>query len=187
MEKQKQFFLTIPAVALGTVLLLLVPLVAMQFTPEVNWSVSDFILMGALIFGTGVLVMLALRSREQMAYRAGLIIMIGASFLMIWANLAVGLIGSGPNPGNLMYAGVIAVLLMGIYLSKFKAAGMERTMFATALALIMLTGIALLMNMQAYAGSSVLDIVGINIFFATPFIIAGLLFRYAAQQPASTH
>jgi hypothetical protein len=113
--------------------------------------------------------------------------MIGASFLMIWANLAVGLIGSGPNPGNLMYAGVIAVLLMGIYLSKFKAAGMERTMFATALALIMLTGIALLMNMQAYAGSSVLDIVGINIFFATPFIIAGLLFRYAAQQPASTH
>lgn len=184
MEKQKQFFLTIPAVALGTVLLLMVPLIAMQFTPEVNWSVSDFIVMGSLIFGTGVLIMLALRSAEHLAYRAGLIIMIGASFLMIWVNLAVGLIGSGPNPGNLLYAGVIVVLLIGIYISKFKAAGMERTMFATALALVVLAGVALLLNIP---DTSVMEIISINAFFATPFIVSGLLFRYAAQPHTPAH
>lgn len=185
MEKQKSFFLSIPAVALGTMLLLAVPLVAMQFTDEVNWSVSDFILMGALIFGTGVLFMLALRSAEHMAYRAGMIVMIGATFLMIWINLAVGLIGSGPNAGNLMYAGVITVIVTGTYRSKFKAAGMERAMFATALALVVLTAIALLANMQSYPGSSVMEIIGVNLFFVTPFIVSGLLFRYVALRQQS--
>lgn len=187
MEKQKSFFLSIPAVALGTVLLLAVPLVAMQFTSEVNWSVSDFIVMGSLIFGTGVLAMLVLRSAEHLAYRAGMMIMIGATFLMIWVNLAVGLIGSGPNAGNLMYAGVIAVIILGIYLSKFKAAGMERAMFATALALVVLAAIALLLNMQNYPGSSVMEIIAVNTFFATPYIVSGLLFRYVTQQQAATN
>lgn len=184
MEKQKSFFLSIPAVALGTVLILAIPLVAMQFTDEVKWGVTDFILMGALIFGTGVLFMLALRSSEHLAYRAAMILMIGAIFLMIWVNLAVGLIGSGPNVGNLMYAGVIAVIIIGIYLSKFKAAGMERAMFVTAFALIVLAAVALIMNIP---DSSVMEIIGVNVFFASPFIVSGLLFRYVAQQQATTN
>lgn len=184
MEKQKSFFLSIPAGALGTVLVLAVPLVAMQFTDDVRWSVSDFMVMGALIFGTGVLCMLVLRSTEHLAYRAGMIVLLGATFLMIWVNLAVGLIGSGPNAANLMYIGVIAVLIIGIYLSKFKASGMERAMFATAFALMVLAAVALMMNIP---DSSVFEIMGVNLFFATPFIVSGLLFRYVAQQQHATN
>jgi hypothetical protein len=60
MEKQQNFFLTIPGVAVVTGLILLIPLVAMQFTNEVNWSVTDFILMGSLLFGTGTLLVVAM-------------------------------------------------------------------------------------------------------------------------------
>lgn len=42
-------------IVLGTVGVLLMPLLAMQFTDEVNWSVADFITIGVLLFGTGLL------------------------------------------------------------------------------------------------------------------------------------
>lgn len=185
MEKLIKSLLTIPAVAVATLLLLMVPLVAMQFTNEVNWSAGDFILMGALLFGTGSILVLVLRQSDNMVFRTGVTVAIGTTFLMIWANLAVGLIGSGPNPGNLMYAAVIAVLFVGIYLSQFKAAGLERAMYATALALVAHTVIALVAGMQYYPGSSVWEIVGVNLFFMAPFAVAGLLFRFVALQQAS--
>lgn len=180
MEKQTKFYLTIPFVAGVTLALLSIPFIAMQVNDEVNWNTGDFILMGALLFGTGTLLVVALRSTAHLAYRAGVIIAIGTSFLMIWANLAVGLIGAGPNSSNLMYGGVIAVLLIGIYLSKFKSAGMARAMFATG-GVVALVGImALFLNLQSLPGSSVIEIIGVSLFFTTPYVIAGLLFRFVA-------
>ncbi len=187
MEKLVRSLLTIPAVAVATILLLMVPLVAMQFTNEVNWSAGDFILMGALLFGTGSILVLVLRQSDNMVFRAAVTVAIGTTFLMIWANLAVGLIGAGPNPGNLMYAGVIAVLFVGIYLSKFKAVGLEYAMYATALALVVHTIIALITGMQHYPSSSVLEIVGVNLFFMAPYAVAGLLFRFVALQQKNDH
>jgi hypothetical protein len=185
MEKLFKFFLTIPGVAVATALILSVPLVAMQFTDDVNWSVTDFIIMGALIFGAGMLLAWVMRSVASVIYRGAMVVAIGATFLMIWVNLAVGLIGSGPHWGNLMYAAVVAVLLIGIYLSRFKAAGLERAMYSTAFSFVLLAAIALLAGMQSYPGSSVMEIVGVNLFFATPYIVAGLMFRYVAMEPST--
>ncbi len=182
MEPKKKFYLSLPFVALITTLILLVPLVAMQFTEEVQWSVSDFLVMGALLLGTGMILVRVLRQSAHIAYRAAMGLAIGATFLMIWANLAVGLISSGPNPGNLMYIGVIAVLLIGIYLSRFKVPALERVMFTTAFSLVLLAIIALLANMHHYPGSSMTEIIGVNLFFATPYIVAGLLLRYITMQ-----
>jgi len=185
MEKQVKFYQSIPAVALGTGLLLMVPLVAMQFTDEVDWNVFDFFIAGALLFGTGTLFVLILRVPENIVYKSAMGLAIGTTFFMIWANLAVGLIGSGPNPGNLMYIGVLAVLIIGIYLSRFKPAGLEHAMFATAFALLLVAIIALLAGMHQYPQSSVLEIIGVNLFFATPYILSGLLFRYIVQRFSS--
>lgn len=71
--------------------LLLIPLLAMQFTNEVNWSVSDFIIMGGLLFGTGLLCELIMRKVKSVTNR---IIICGAVlfvFFLIWVELAVGL------------------------------------------------------------------------------------------------
>ena len=36
--------------------LLLIPLITMQFTDEVNWILSDFVIAGALLLGTGLMI-----------------------------------------------------------------------------------------------------------------------------------
>ncbi len=57
-------------VGLATGLILLVPLVAMQFTDEVDWGVFDFVFAGALLGGTGALLELAMRKGNNIAHRA---------------------------------------------------------------------------------------------------------------------
>jgi drug/metabolite transporter (DMT)-like permease len=58
-------------VALATALILLLPLVAMQITDEVDWGVADFIFAGALLGGTGLLLhAVAARKAGNVAYAA---------------------------------------------------------------------------------------------------------------------
>ncbi|HEV3377537.1 MAG TPA: hypothetical protein VG126_09695 [Thermoleophilaceae bacterium] len=58
-------------VALATALILLLPLAAMQMTDEVDWGVADFVLAGALLGGTGLLLQrLAARKAGNIAYGA---------------------------------------------------------------------------------------------------------------------
>ena len=82
------------AIGLGVVLLLCIPLVAMQFTAEVDWSGFDFIVMGTLLFGTGLLIDVVLRKAKttarQLAWGAAVV----AIFVLIWAELAVGIFGT---------------------------------------------------------------------------------------------
>jgi len=77
-------------IALATGLLLLVPLVAMQFTAEVNWTLGDFVAMGVLLFGSGTLFVLVARVAPR-KYRALIGFAITVAFLWLWAELAVGI------------------------------------------------------------------------------------------------
>lgn len=76
-------------IALAAAAILLVPLVAMQFTDEVLWDNTDFITMGSLLFGMASLSVLAAR-RVSANRRALVLVMFLAAFLYIWAELAVG-------------------------------------------------------------------------------------------------
>ena len=74
--------------------LLLIPLIAMQFTGEVNWSGNDFILMGGLLLTTGLaceLVMRRVKKLEQRVIICGIILL---ALFLIWVELAVGIFGS---------------------------------------------------------------------------------------------
>jgi len=74
--------------------ILLVPLVAMQFTDELNWTISDFAVMGLLLIITGLGCEWLLRKVTLTKYRVTLLIIILATFFLIWAELAVGLLGT---------------------------------------------------------------------------------------------
>jgi cytochrome bd-type quinol oxidase subunit 2 len=75
-------------------LLLLIPLIAMQLTNEVNWSFFDFIIMGALLTIIGLLIGIILQKVKNSKNRLILIVTIIMMFFLIWAELAVGLFGT---------------------------------------------------------------------------------------------
>ena len=74
--------------------LLLIPFVAMQFTSEVNWTFSDFVVAGVLLFGTGLLIELVLRNVQKMEYRIALCVALLVALFLIWLELAVGIFGT---------------------------------------------------------------------------------------------
>jgi hypothetical protein len=79
-------------IALGTGLILLIPVIAMTFTAEVAWTISDFIAMGTLVFGiTSLFVLVARRLSKRGRCAAGFIF--AGIYLLIWAELAVGVLG----------------------------------------------------------------------------------------------
>ncbi len=73
---------------------LLIPLIAMQFTSEVNWSLFDFISMGGLLLGTGILCELILRNVKSTKSRVVIVGVILLALFLVWAELAVGIFGT---------------------------------------------------------------------------------------------
>jgi hypothetical protein len=88
--------------------ILFLPLIAMQATDEVNWTAAYFAVAGTLVVGVGVILELAVRKGGDAAYRAGVGVALAAAFILVWANGAVGIIGSEDNAANLMYDGRLA-------------------------------------------------------------------------------
>ncbi len=78
---------------IGTALILLVPLVAMQFSNEVKWGLRDFVVIGTLLMGAGLVYELV-TTKINGKYRGVIAIVIVASVLLIWTELAVGIFGS---------------------------------------------------------------------------------------------
>lgn len=76
-------------IALATGLILLVPLLAMQFTDDVAWTLFDFAIAGVLLFSAGFVFVLAARRTRK--YRVIIAIVVAAAFLYLWAELAVGI------------------------------------------------------------------------------------------------
>ena len=74
--------------------LLLIPLIAMQFTNEVNWTLSDFIVAGVLLLGTGLIFDLVLRKTKNTKYRIAISVAVLIILLLVWAELAVGIFGT---------------------------------------------------------------------------------------------
>lgn len=159
---------------------LLVPLVAMQFTDEVNWSFLDFVFMGALIFGTGLAYELVARKGGNAEYRLALALGLLAMFLLVWVNAAVGIIGSEDNPANALYLMVVMVLGVGAVLARLQAKKMAHALFVTAIATALVPILAFIMWRPDFA-PGVLQVFVLNTFFVAMFAASGLLFSQASK------
>ncbi len=88
--KNRRFFIMMTTV----VILLFIPLMAMQFTNEVNWNISDFIVAAVLLLVAVFTYELISRKVKTPKNRTILSVVLLIIFLLIWAELAVGIFGT---------------------------------------------------------------------------------------------
>jgi hypothetical protein len=171
--------------AVVVALILCIPLVAMQFTPEVQWDTFDFVFMGVLLFGAASTYELVSSRGSTLAYRGGVAFAGIATVLLVWINGAVGIIGSEDNPANLLYAGVILTATTGVCIARLRPMGMFRAMIATAIAQFLVPIIALIIWRPDFA-PGVIGVLFLNGIFVGMWVASALLFREAArkQHPA---
>jgi hypothetical protein len=161
------------------VILLSIPFIAMQFTREVNWDETDFIVMGAMLLFVGLALEGAARLSSNWSYRGGAALALLGTFLLIWLNLAVGIIGSEDNPANLMFLGVMAALALGALIARFRAPGMARAAIATAIVQATVGIIALAGNMGTDGRAWPRDVIVLSTFFTLLWLTSAWLFRRA--------
>jgi hypothetical protein len=175
-------------VALGTALLLLIPLTAKLFFADMAWTLFDFAAAGILLFGSGLTFTLVARLSDNTAYRLAVGVAVAAGLLLVWANLAVGLVGSEDNPANLLYGGVLAVAFIGAFMARFQPLGMSRAMFGAALTYVVATAIALFIWKPtadtAEHSVGLLRVLVANAAFAALWVASGWLFRRAGATGA---
>ncbi|NNC95427.1 MAG: hypothetical protein HKN92_07680 [Chitinophagales bacterium] len=92
----KKRFLIICSVV---VVILLFPLIASQFTDEVNWTSFDYLIAAFLLFSTGLTLNFILKKVRNVKHRILLSVVLIVGLLLIWAELAVGIFGT-PLAGN---------------------------------------------------------------------------------------
>ncbi len=160
--------------------LLVLPLIAMQFTDEVNWTGSDFAVFGAMLLVAGAVIELAVRKSRDRPYRLAAVVAVAAAFVLVWVNLAVGIIGSENNPANRMFAGVLVVAVFGAMLARFRSLGMARAMVATAITQILVAAVAIVSDLGPDTAKWPWDLVFLTTFFTSLWLVSARLFRVAA-------
>jgi hypothetical protein len=166
-----------PVVWGGAVLLLLAPWLAMRFTREVAWSGGDFVVFGAMLLTACLAFEMATRVARVPSYLLASAIAIGAAFLLLWANLAVGIVDEPDHPANLMFLVVPAIGAVGAAFARRRASGMAYTLATMAVAQSVAGGIAMRMQTQE-SPAFVLAFTGL---YAVAWLSSALLFRKAAK------
>ena len=76
----------------SSLMLLLIPLIAMPFSNKVDWTGSDFLIAGLLLFVAAFAIEVVLRLFKKKRYQVAIIAVLIFVFLFIWAELAVGVL-----------------------------------------------------------------------------------------------
>ena len=165
----------------GAGVLLLLPLLAMQFTDEVSWDVVDFVIFGMMLAIAAFAFDFVLKKIGHSAYRWGSSFAIAAAFLLIWMSGAVGIIGAENNVANLMFVAVLAVALLGSLVVRFEARGMSRVMLVTGALQALAGGIGFVLESNANHSAWPFEIVYLTIFFVALWLISAWFFSKAAD------
>lgn len=71
--------------------ILMLPAVAMRFTDDVQWTVSDFVFAAVLLIGGGLLIELAVWKARSLPARLALCLAVLVVMSLIWVEAAVGI------------------------------------------------------------------------------------------------
>ena len=172
--RMNQLGKTMLRVALVSLALLMVPLVASQFFEDWHWGVGGFVRVYVLFFLTGMVMALVARRMGVWSYKAGVGVALVAGFALGWSNM-VQVADSG-HPENLVYYSVLAVGIVGACLARLKAQGLALTLFAMA---VPLTLIAVILPSGAPPDMARRMAIGHGVYVVL-FVASGLMFRHAS-------
>jgi len=161
---------------IATTALLLVPLVAMQFTREVQWTPFDFVFAAALILALAVPLEFVIQ-RTRGAYRLAAAVALLTTFLMTWVNAAVGITDS---EADAFYLLVVLVGVLGAAFVRARPAGLAWVVTALA-ALLVLIGLGALLSGITPPHNTPPRLMALTAFFAVPLLFAAFLFRQAVR------
>ena len=71
--------------------LLSIPLIAMQYTSEVNWTLFDFLMAGFLLITLLTLIEIILLNFKNKTFKIITVFVIIFLFLLLWGDLSVGI------------------------------------------------------------------------------------------------
>jgi len=171
-------------IVVAIVMLLSIPLAAMQFTDAVDWDLFDFAVMAGVLLASGLAEGFAARRTTNTVYRLAFGVGLAGAFLLFWVNAAVGIIGNEGQPANLLYSAVFAIGLIGSVTARFRPSGMAWTLFAAAAAQMLVPVVAIFAWPPPVTSWSpgVLRVFFLNGWFAVLFVVSALLFRQAHEK-----
>ena len=170
----------------GAVLLLATPFVAMQMHADgVDWTLGDF-LFAAVLFGiVGGALELAVRFSPNRAYRGAAALSLLGTLLTIWANLAVGIVGSEHNPVNQWFFAALLIGIGGGFVGRFRPKAMSVAAAATAVLLWIAFAVAVMAPTDEPFVKRSVEFIGTSIF-ALLFLGSAWLFRKSARDQSSS-
>jgi len=139
--------------------LLLLPAVAMLLGNEVDWGPLDFTLLTALLAALCGAIDVASRYSLSRSYRAGVAVAVIGMVLMVFVNIAVGIVGNEANPLNLIFLLIPALGIAGSVFTRFRASGMARSLEIMA---VVQAGVLLL----AWSGAKTVELLAVAFFVA---------------------
>lgn len=161
---------------------LFIPMLAMLLQTGLQWSVFDFMVVGGLVFTAAMGFMLLRSWSNSPTQSLAAMLAVASTFLVVWVNLAVGLIGAGPHWGNWIYAIIPFVIVGGVMIGGQNVRGLRISMYAAAISFLVIGLIALIAGLQNLPESSVREIIGINVMFATLYLFSALLFQFGDKR-----
>ena len=110
-----------------------------------------------------------------------MLVALATAVLVTWINAAVGFVGSGANPANVLYFLLPFIAFASCWGAGFRAKGMSTALFTTAAVQALITLLAILFSWGG-GEEGTLPILGINAFFIALWCGSALFFRRSAER-----
>ena len=170
----------------GAVVLLATPFIAMQMHAEgVDWTLGDFVFAGVLFAIIGGALEAAVHLSPNKFYRGAAALALLGTLLTIWANLAVGIVGSEHNPANQWFFAALLVGIAGGCIGRFRPTPMSIAAAATGIGLWVAYAIASLRPTDEPFVKHSVEFIGTSVF-ALLFLGSAALFRKSARAQSSS-
>ena len=146
---------------------------------QIGLILSVGFIVAAVIFGIlGGLIEFAVRLSSNWYFRFGSMFAVLAGFMVIWSNMAVGMIGNEDNPTNLWFGAVLLIAIVGSIASRFRRRILQQAMLVAGIVQISIGVFAGILGSDAHGGR-------FTIVLSVAWLISSLLF-WLADRSART-